>query len=119
MLFAGPALQALVIVALSFGTGFAAFAAPAMLLAGVMIFTHTFAFGVLSRLDPSSRALAGTPAMLMIGAMIGPILGGVLVQAFGYPALGVAAVALSACAIGLFAKLLAPMSALAPQADAA
>ena len=119
VLFAGPALQALVIVALSFGTGFAAFAAPAMLLAGVMIFTHTFAFGVLSRLDPSSRALAGTPAMLMIGAMIGPILGGVLVQAFGYPALGVAAVALSACAIGLFAKLLAPMSALAPQADAA
>ena len=115
----GPSLQALIIVALTFGSGFAAFAVPAMGLAGVMIFTHTFAFGVLSRLDRSSRALAGTPAMLMLGAMIGPILGGVLVQAFGYPALGVAAVVLSAAAIALFARLHAPATALKAQADAA
>jgi predicted MFS family arabinose efflux permease len=119
VLFLGPILQAVVIVALTFGSGFAAFAVPAMFLAGVMIFTHTFAFGVLSRLDRTSRALAGTPAMLMVGAMIGPILGGVLVQSFGYPALGVAAVALSACAVALFAKLHAPATALAPQADPA
>ena len=54
----------------------------------MMIFTHTFAFGVLSKLDPTARALAGTPAMLMIGAAIGPILGGALVQGFGYGASG-------------------------------
>jgi len=119
VLFFGPALQAAVIVALTFGSGFAAFAAPAMFLAGVMIFTHTFAFGVLSRLDRSSRALAGTPAMLMFGAMIGPILGGVLTQNFGYPALGVTAVILSVCAIALFARLHAPVAALKAQADAA
>ena len=119
VLFAGPILQALVIVALTFGVGFAAFAAPSMLLAGVMIFTHTFAFGVLSRLDRSSRALAGTPAMLMVGAMIGPILGGVLVQTFGYPALGVTAVVIAACAVALFARLHAPATALTPQVDAA
>jgi predicted MFS family arabinose efflux permease len=119
VLFLGPAVQAAVIVALTFGSGFPAFAIPAMFLAGVMIFTHTFAFGVLSRLDRSSRALAGTPAMLMIGAMIGPILGGLLVQSIGYPALGVAAVVLSACAVALFARLHAPASALNPQADPA
>jgi predicted MFS family arabinose efflux permease len=119
VLFAGPVLQALVIVALTFGSGFAAFAVPSMFLAGVMIFTHTFAFGALSRLDTSARALAGTPAMLMVGAMIGPILGGVLVQSFGYRALGVVAVGVAACAVALFAKLHAPASALAPQADPA
>ena len=54
-----------------------------------MIFTHTFAFGVLSKLDPTARALAGTPAMLMTGAAVGPILGGLLVQGFGYGSLGV------------------------------
>jgi predicted MFS family arabinose efflux permease len=119
VLFFGPLVQALIIVALTFGSGFAAFAAPAMLLAGVMIFTHTFAFGALSRLDRSSRALAGTPAMLMTGAAIGPILGGVLVQGVGYPALGVAAVVLAVCAIVLFGRLHAPATALAPQADPA
>jgi predicted MFS family arabinose efflux permease len=119
VLFLGPALQAVVIVALTFGSGFAAFAVPAMFLAGVMIFTHTFAFGVLSRLDRSSRALAGTPAMLMFGAMIGPILGGVLVQSYGYRALGIAAVVLSCCAVTLFARLHAPARALTPQPDPA
>ncbi len=57
--------------------------------------------------------------MLMVGAMIGPILGGVLVQSFGYPALGVAAVVLSTCAVVLFARLHAPATALKPQADPA
>lgn len=119
VLLVGPVLQSLVIVALTFGSGFAAFAAPAMLLAGVMIFTHTFAFGALSRLDRSARALAGTPAMLMIGAMIGPILGGVLVQSFGYPALGVASVFVAVGAVALFSKVHAPATVLAPQVDAA
>ena len=119
VLVAGPLLQALVIVALTLGSGFAAFAVPAMFLAGVMIFTHTFAFGVLSRLDRSARALAGTPAMLMFGAMIGPILGGVQVQSFGYPALGATASALAVCAVALFAKLHAPATALAPRAGPA
>ena len=60
-----------------------------------MIFTHTSAFGLLSRLDPAARALAGTPAMLMIGAAVGPILGSTLVQSFGYQAPGLCAIAIS------------------------
>ena len=84
-----------------------------------MIFTHTFAFGVLSRLDRSARALAGTPAMLMVGAAIGPILGGLLVQSFGYPALGVAAVVIALAAVVLFARVHVPARALPAQARTA
>ena len=79
-----------------------------MFFAAVMIFTHTFAFGVLSRLDPTARALAGTPAMLMIGGAWALILGGTLVKGFGYGSLGVAAVVFAAVAVFLFSKVHAP-----------
>ena len=108
VLFVGPICQALIALAISFSGGFLAFAAPAVFFAAVMIFTHTFAFGVLAKLDPTARALAGTPAMLMIGAAIGPILGGVLVQSFGYGSLGVAAVVIAAVAVFLFSNVHAP-----------
>lgn len=39
----------------------------------------------------------------MSGSMIGPLLGGILVQNLGYPALGVAALAFDLVAIGFFA----------------
>ena len=108
VLFVGPICQALIALAISFSGGFFAYAAPAVFFAAVMIFTHTFAFGLLARLDPTARALAGTPAMLMIGAAIGPILGGVLVQGFGYGSLGAAAVIIAAVAIFLFSNVHAP-----------
>jgi predicted MFS family arabinose efflux permease len=44
----------------------------------------------------------------MIWAAIGPILGGVLVQGFGYGSLGVAAVAIAAVAVFLFSNVHAP-----------
>ena len=105
VLMTGPIVQALVALAIALSGSFPGYAIPAALFAPVMIFTHTFGFGVLAKLDPTSRALAGTPAMLMIGAAIGPILGGLLVQAFGYPALGIAAIVISILAFTLFAKL--------------
>lgn len=108
VLMAGPIVQALVALALAFSASLPGFAIPAAVFAPVMIFTHTFAFGLLSKLDPTSRALAGTPAMIMIGAAIGPILGGVLVQAFGYHALGMAAVIIAAAAFVLFSRVQAP-----------
>lgn len=114
VLIAGPILQALIVLAVTSGGSFASYAGPAAVFAAVMIFTHTFAFGVLARLDRSARALAATPAMLMTGAAIGPILGGVLVQSFGYASLGVAAVVIAACAVTLFARVHAPVSPLAP-----
>ena len=81
--------------------------------AAVMIFTHNFAFGLLSKLDPTARALAGTPAMLMVGAAIGPVLGGVLVQSFGFGSLGVAAIVIAIVAVALFSQARAPSAATA------
>src|SRR3989344_3672258 len=105
VLLAGPALQALLVVVIMNSPVFAPYAAAAAVFAAVMIFTHTFAFGVLARLDPSGRALAATPAMLMFGAAIGPILGGTLVKAWGYGSLGVAAVVIDAVAVYAFARI--------------
>jgi predicted MFS family arabinose efflux permease len=67
-----------------------------------MIFTHTFAFGLLSRLDSSGRAVAATPAMLMAGSAIGPIAGGTLVKYYGYGSLAVAAVLIATAAVACF-----------------
>ena len=89
----GPVVQAALALVIVNALSFAPYAAAASVFAAVMIFTHTFAFGTLARLDPSGRALAATPAMLMAGAALGPILGGTLVQWQGYPALGWAAAA--------------------------
>lgn len=108
VLMTGPVLQVILVFAITLASAFPLYAVAAVLYAPVMIFTHTFAFGVLSKLDPSARALAGTPAMLMIGAAIGPILGGTLVQFFGYPSLGVAALIISACAVTLYSRVQAP-----------
>lgn len=65
-----------------------------------LLFVHTFLFGLVARLEPSGRALAATPAMLMIGSAIGPALGGTLLMATGYSGLG-----FSVAAGGLLAAL--------------
>jgi predicted MFS family arabinose efflux permease len=109
----GPIVQALLVIAITWGTGFVAYAAPTLVFAAVMIFTHNFAFGLLSKLDPTARALAGTPAMLMVGAAIGPVLGGVLVQSFGFGSLGIAAIVIAIVAVALFSQARAPSAATA------
>ena len=65
----------------------------------MVIFTHTFLFGLLSKLDPTGRATAATPAMMMVGSCIGPVLGGAIVAGLGYPGLGWAASAVAAVAV--------------------
>ena len=85
-------MATLIMVSPAFGP----YAFGAAFLAAVMIFTHTFAFGLLARLDDSGRALTGTPAMLMVGSAIGPFFGGTLVNSFGYEALAIAAACLAA-----------------------
>lgn len=105
VLLAGPLAQALIVLVIANGTTFAPYAAAASVFAAVMIFTHTFAFGALAQLDPSGRALSATPAMLMIGAALGPILGGTLVKHYGYESLGIAAIAIDAVAIYAFARI--------------
>ena len=105
VLLAGAALQALLVCVIMLSTQFVPYAMAASVFAAVMIFTHTFAFGLLARLDRSGRALAATPAMLMTGAAIGPVLGGTLVKALGYGSLAVAALAIAVIALLCFSRL--------------
>ena len=85
---AGPILQAVFALSITGATTFAFFAVPATLYVALVIFTHTFMFGLLSSVDKTGRAVAGTPAMMMIGSAAGPTLGGFIVAAVGYPGLG-------------------------------
>ena len=87
----GVVLQASLALSVVWGSGFALYAVATALFVTPMIFTHTFVFGWLSRNDASGRAVALTPAMLMSGAAIGPVVGGVLVAGFGTPSIGLAA----------------------------
>jgi len=108
VLLCGAAAQALLVAVIMLSTQFAPYAAAASVFAAVMIFTHTFAFGLLAQLDRSGRALAATPAMLMTGAAIGPVLGGTLVKSLGYSSLVVAAVLIAALALVCFSRLPSP-----------
>ena len=99
---AGPCLQAVFALVITNATTFPVYAVPAALFVAIMIFTHTFVFGLIARLEPTGRAVASTPAMLMTGAAVGPFLGGVLAQGFGYPALGIAATIVAAVSVGCY-----------------
>lgn len=115
--FAGPVAQAILALTLSFSTSFIPFAAAGAVFVSVVIFTHTFLFGLLSRLDTSGRAVAATPAMMMIGSSTGPAVGGLIVSTWGYQGLGVAAASASSVALLLLTvlrlQLRAPPAALA------
>lgn len=100
----GPAVQAVFAVIVTSATLFTVWAPVAAFFVAIQIFTHTFAFGLLARLDPTGRAVAATPAMLMIGAALGPIVGGALGQNLGFGALGVAAVFVALVSIVFFTK---------------
>jgi predicted MFS family arabinose efflux permease len=102
---AGPVAQAALALVITQSAAFAPYAAATSVFAAVMIFTHTFAFGLLARMDASGRAVAATPAMLMTGAAIGPVLGGTLVKQLGYGSLGGAAVLIAAAAVFCFSGL--------------
>lgn len=103
--FAGPVAQAMLALTLSFSTAFLPFAAAGAVFVSVVIFTHTFLFGMLSRLDTSGRAVAATPAMMMFGSSTGPAVGGLIVSTWGYQGLGVAATFASSIALVLLTLL--------------
>lgn len=104
VLLAGPALQAGLALVITQSTGYTFFAAASSVYVFVMIFTHIFAFGMFAAQDPSGRAVAATPAMIMTGSAIGPILGGVLVQNLGFEWLGYAIALLAVAAIVAFSR---------------
>ena len=98
----GALVQATLALVVAFSASFVPYALAAAVFVAVMIFTHTFVFGWLSRHDASGRAVALTPAMLMSGAALGPIAGGGLVAAFGTSSLGIAAVLVDALALACY-----------------
>jgi predicted MFS family arabinose efflux permease len=104
VVMAGPVAQAALALVITHALSFAPYAVASSVFIAVMIFTHTFAFGLLARLDTSARALAATPAMLMVGAAIGPVLGGTLVKDLGYGNIGFACLVIAVIAVASFSQ---------------
>lgn len=105
VLMCAPVVQAALAATVMNATVFLAYGAATSLIVAVVVFSHTFVFGLLARLEPTGRALSATPAMLMTGAAIGPVLGGTLIKFFGYGSLGIAAIVLCSAAILCFSRL--------------
>jgi predicted MFS family arabinose efflux permease len=112
VLRAGPCVQAVLVLVIMNAETFSLYAVAVSVLSAVMIFTHTFAFGLMAKRDRSGRALAATPAMLMTGAAIGPILGGTLVKFQGFGSLSLVATVIAVIAVICFSRI--PRSADAP-----
>jgi predicted MFS family arabinose efflux permease len=105
VVMAGPIVQALNILLMTQTDGFASYAFATATFVVPMIFTHTFAFGMLARLDRSGRATAATAAMVMIGAASGPLVAGTLVKNFGYASLGISGVLIALAAVTCFSRV--------------
>lgn len=85
----GPVVQGTFALLIMLSGSFIGYAIPAIFFAAVLIFTHTFVFGFIARYDPTGSAVSATPAMLMTGSAIAPLLGGALVEIFGFGAIGI------------------------------
>ena len=92
----GPIVQALLAVVITSATTLALWSPSAAIFVSVQIFTITFLFGLLSKIETTGRAASATPGMLMIGAALGPFAGGIISETFGFSALGY-----FACIVGL------------------
>ncbi|MGY4749508.1 MFS transporter [Pannonibacter sp. Q-1] len=98
---AGPILQAVFALSITSAAGFYFYAVPVAFYVSLVIFSHTFLFGLLARVDASGRAVAATPAMMMSGSAMGPALGGTVVMAAGYSGLAWAVMGIAATAVAL------------------
>lgn len=101
-LLAAP-LQAALALTVTLSADFMPYALAGAVYPAVLIFTHTFLFGLIARLDQSGRALASTPAMMMTGSAIGPALAGTVAMHAGFQGQAVLAVAVGAVATLFFA----------------
>ncbi len=104
-ILAGIAVHAAIILVITQVPGVQAYAAGVAMIATPLLFVHTFLFGLLARLDPSGRAVAATPAMVMIGSTVGPLLGGTLVLTVGYRGLGIGVVLFGMIAAACFYRM--------------
>ncbi len=101
---AAPAVQAALAIVITSSTLFLPYAIAGASYAFVLIFAHTFLFGLVARLDASGRATAAMPAVLMAGAAIGPILAGTVTQRFGFGAIGIVSLFVALAGIACFVR---------------
>ncbi|MGV1952517.1 MFS transporter [Agrobacterium vitis] len=95
----GVLLQAALSLGITHALDVPGFAASAIFIPFVMIFSHTFLFGLMSRVEPTGRAVAANPAITMGGGALGPLVGGILVQTMGYHGLSLATGLVATCVV--------------------
>lgn len=100
----GPIFQAIFSLLTTHTHQYAVFALSGPFMAFTILFVHTFAFGLLARLDPTGRAVAGTPAMLMVGAAVAPFISGTIVKFISFEAIGYACCVAVAVQVYLFSQ---------------
>jgi predicted MFS family arabinose efflux permease len=100
-----PLVQAALALVITLAPTFGPYALAASVYAFVMVFAHTFLFGLIARLDASGRAVAATPAMMMTGAALGPALAGLVATRAGFGGIGMLTVLIAALAVALFARV--------------
>jgi fucose permease len=100
-----PLVQAALALTITLAPAFGPYALAASVYAFVMIFAHTFLFGLIARLDASGRAVAATPAMMMTGAALGPALAGIVATRAGFGGIGMLVVLIAALAVAMFAQV--------------
>ena len=105
VLFLGPVCQGAFAAMVTMSDAIPAYVGAAVLFVSCLVMTHTFVFGIIAKLDRSGRAVAATPAMMMIGSAIGPIMAGSLVKFVGLNGLGFAALAVDGIAMLALAAL--------------
>ncbi|WP_321949307.1 MFS transporter [Paraburkholderia sp. J10-1] len=105
VLFLGPVCQGGFAAIVTLGASIPAYFGAAVLFVSCLVMAHTFVFGIIAKLDCSGRAVAATPAMMMIGSALGPILAGTLVKVVGFSGLGFAAIAVDGVAMLVLAAL--------------
>ncbi|TCB82360.1 MFS transporter [Acinetobacter sp. ANC 4173] len=100
----GPIFQGIFALLTTHTHEYAVFALTGPMMAFTILFVHTFAFGLLARLDPTGRAVAGTPAMLMVGAAVAPFISGTIVKFISFEAIGYACCVVVAVQVLLFSQ---------------
>ena len=100
----GPIFQGIFAVMTTHTHQYSVFAFAGPMMAFTILFVHTFAFGLLARLDPTGRAVAGTPAMLMVGAAVAPFISGTIVKFISFEAIGYACCIVVAVQVYLFSQ---------------
>lgn len=101
----GPVFQGIFAVIMTHSANVFLYTIIGGLMTFTILFTHIFAFGLLSKLDATKRAVAATPAMLMFGSAIGPFLGGTIINYFNYQSIGLFSCVLVVIQVFLFSQL--------------